>query len=468
MLIDLTNSGYVNLDVSTRRCKVTPKMNRHLEARRGNSDFDVLAFYSNPYQSATNATLRLDNRKLELEGVSGVRVSDAQDVLIFPRGGRVDIEENRNFVFDGVVSAGKFELVGRHFEFDYDAFDIKIPSAESLVIQTEVEGQFDMRGDPIMQPVRSRIEEVSGTLAIDHPSNRSGWKSDEFTNYPILTSNQTSHVYYDSESICQGAYHQDQFKYALEPFVIDSLDNFSRENLIFEGELIAGGVVPDMRESLRLMDDFSLGFERDVPENGLPLYNGLATLEGTLSLDLGGLHGPGVVEFLTSRMVGENNVYAPDSTYGVTTSYRNSSIEQDVPAVEAERAKFALRSNDERLFVRSIPKSPLRFFNEDVNLKGELMLVDMYMSAKGTFEFEGAQLASNAFELQERSLDSEHASFSLNSRGLPDMAFGTEDVAAHVDFDARRADFFAFWGDAHRPASIEVPMPDGRIFMVHG
>ena len=49
-----------------------------------------------------------------------------------------------------------------------------------------------------------------------------------------------SHVYYDAPRIRGGAYHRDRFNYAVDPFVIDSLDNFANEDLLFTGELLAG------------------------------------------------------------------------------------------------------------------------------------------------------------------------------------------------------------------------------------
>ena len=63
----------------------------------------------------------------------------------------------------------------------------------------------------------------------------------------MLTSREISNVYYDSPGICKGAYHRDKFNYAVDPFVIDSLDNFKKEDLVFEGELLAGGIVPDLK-----------------------------------------------------------------------------------------------------------------------------------------------------------------------------------------------------------------------------
>ena len=57
--------------------------------------------------------------------------------------------------------------------------------AESLRIKAEVDGKFDAYGKPLLRWVESTIEEVTGTLEIDHPNNKSGWKSDRYTRIPF-------------------------------------------------------------------------------------------------------------------------------------------------------------------------------------------------------------------------------------------------------------------------------------------
>ena len=446
LLIGLTNAGYVDLDVATHFCEVKPRAERHIKARKGVMDHDVLAFYSNPMHSTTNAVLSLNNRRMELKGIGRFGVSEAQDVKIVPDGGELALGKNRSFEFNGVIQAGKFELRGARFAFDYDSFKFDVQQAESLRIKAEVDGEYDSYGNPKLRWVASTIEEVTGTLEIDHPNNKSGWKSDRYTQYPILTSREVSHVYYDANYICDGAYHRDDFNYAVDPFVIDSLDNFKKEDLVFEGELLAGGIVPDLIEPLRLMEDYSLGFTRTTPDAGYPLYEGLGTVRGDLTLNLGGLHGPGSIDFLTSHLEGEDNTLVPDSAYGRTSVYDNVARSGAIPLVSADVADFGLHSYGKRLFVRSTPLDSLQFFGEEVYLKGELELTEPQMTGRGTFMFERAELASQDFLMQERTIDADVAAFELQGSDLNEVAFGTDNVSAHVDFDERRGDFKAHDG----------------------
>ena len=120
MLIRLTNSGYVDFNTASRECQVKPRLRRHMDARAGKIDYDVLAFNSNPVNSVTNATMSLGNRRLLLRGIGRFKLSEAQDVNIIPDKGLLSIGRNRNFEFDGIIQAGKFELEGTDFEFEYD------------------------------------------------------------------------------------------------------------------------------------------------------------------------------------------------------------------------------------------------------------------------------------------------------------------------------------------------------------
>jgi hypothetical protein len=80
--------------------------------------------------------------------------------------------------------------------------------------------------------------------------------------FPQFQSFKESYTYYDKKSIFKGVYNRDKFYYKLDPFTMDSLDNFRNEGLIFEGEFSSAGIFPTFREQLTLQKDYSLGFIR--------------------------------------------------------------------------------------------------------------------------------------------------------------------------------------------------------------
>ena len=452
ILVGLTNVGYVDLDLATGFCQVKPRAVKHMLCQKGARDHDVLAFYSRP-RGTVYATLSLNNLRMSLKGIGQIAVSEAQDVQIVPDGGEIALGEDRDFAFSGLVKAGKFQLTGSDFEFDYASFKIEVRQAESLRIMVEQPGKYDTYGRPALRPVASSIEELTGTLEIDNPRNKSGWRSASHPQYPILTSREVSHVYYDAPRIRGGAYHRDRFNYAVDPFVIDSLDNFANEDLLFTGELLAGGIVPDVVEPLRLMDDYSLGFTTTVASGGTALYGGVGELTGDLSLDLGGLHGPGRVTFLTSTMDSEDHVLLPDSTFGESARYDNTSRAGLTPAVSAEDAAYGLHPFDQRLDVRSTAADSLRFFGEPVDLEGGLSLKGDRMTARGTFHFDRAELSSRHFEVEHRGMRASESAFQLHGVDQNELAFETNRVSSVMDFDARRGDFTSLEG----ATLIELP-----------
>ncbi|MBK7287951.1 MAG: hypothetical protein IPI95_13105 [Flavobacteriales bacterium] len=96
--------------------------------------------------------------------------------------------------------------------------------------------------------VKNVLENVTGTLEIDAPSNKSGLQQKKYPEYPKFNSTKESFVFYDRPSIQNGAYKRDNFYYKSDPFVIDSLDNFTNEGLNFDGTLMSAGIFPDIRD----------------------------------------------------------------------------------------------------------------------------------------------------------------------------------------------------------------------------
>ena len=451
MLIDLALQGYVSYDAEDGWCEWLPKSDNHLKCNKGRADYDVIAFRSEVGNGA-NAVLGLNSKVLDIGGISPFKVSEAQDVVIFPEEGKIKMSKDRDFTFAGNVKAGKFEFNGSNFEFDYSAFQINLNAIEKMHIRAEIDGEFNPSGRPKTRLIRNTIDGLTGTLQIDDSSNRSGWRSHLYPHYPVLTSTGPSFVYYDNYAIQKGAYHRNRFRYALDPFEIDSLDNFVKDNVRFSGELLAGGIIPDLEVDLRLMDDFSLGLEASSPPEGFPLYRGLGTITADMKLNMNGLHGTGVIDYLSSHISGDDMVLVPDSAFGITTSYLNEAIWDHVPSVEASVTEFALHSDMEMLDVR-YDQEKLKCFGEDADLMGAIHLNPQGMTADGEFEFEDARLSSNLFNMKERGIRADTANFEIIGHDLNALAFKTTNVHAEIDFDERIGDFVSHSGSTQ----IELP-----------
>ena len=57
----------------------------------------------------------------------------------------------------------------------------------------------------------------------------------------------------------------------LQPFEIDSLENFTGKGLRFAGTFESAGIFPIFDDTLRLQKDYSLGFKRQTPKDGFDI-----------------------------------------------------------------------------------------------------------------------------------------------------------------------------------------------------
>ncbi|MCH2197989.1 MAG: hypothetical protein MK081_04355 [Flavobacteriales bacterium] len=454
LLINLANAGFVTYDINSRWATVNDKMYHYIENSSGKRDYDVIQFNSET-DGSRNAQLNLLNYNLLLKGVKWIQLSDSQNVTIYPKNEEVILKKNRDFKFGGRVRAGNFEFIGKDYYFNYDEFKVDLLAVDSCRIYVEDENSAaDLYGNRSKSRIKNVLEEISGTLKIDSPTNKSGTQSKVYPQYPILTSEQNAYVYYDNSNIQEGVYNRDRFYYQVEPFTIDSLDNFSRNDLKFNGTLNSGGIFPDIAEPLGLMDDNSLGFKVNTGGGGLPLYEGKGQFTSDITLNYTGLQGKGDLDYLTAMASAEQFIFLPDSTIGRTTAFLNDEKRGgiEVPKVVAGEVDIVFDPNADYLTASSV-NEPIVFFNDEAVLTGTLKLQPNGMTGLGEMEFAGAMLESTAFDYTARKILSESANFQLNQSGLDNLAFKTDDVNSTVDFDKRIGEFKSNGGET----KIEFP-----------
>ncbi|MEZ4738026.1 MAG: hypothetical protein R2818_01380 [Flavobacteriales bacterium] len=231
-------------------------------------------------------------------GVSRIVMSDSQDVKIYPSDKLVTVKKGRDFTFGGSIQAGKLQYYGKEYYFHYDPFVIDLLNVDSVSFMAD-SFEKDDRGYTTLVKVKNVLEQVTGTLELDAPSNKSGLQQEKYPQFPKFNSTKESYVFYDKSSIQRGVYNRDKFYYRSEPFQLDSLDNFTNAGLTFTGTLVSGGIFPDIKEPIGLQPDYALGFTRSTGAAGLPLYGKKATFTSEISLNSRGLQGR--VNWCTSR-----------------------------------------------------------------------------------------------------------------------------------------------------------------------
>jgi len=459
LLSDLEARGLVDFDYANQEFKVQERLYTYVYGKSGRQDYDVIQFHSEP-KDENNAILNLLNYDMELKGVKPILLSDSQQVVIFPTGREITLKKNRDFIFAGVIKAGRFDFFGREFSFEYDAFKLNLTNVDSLRMKALTD-ETDEYGRRILKPVRSVIEAINGELLIDAPDNKSGYQLTP--DYPIFNSFDDSYVYYDRKSIFGGVYDRDTFYFHLEPFTIDSLDNFTNEGLRFDGRFVSAGIFPQFEEVLTLQKDHSLGFIRKAPEGGFPTYAGKGTYHDNIMLSNNGLRGEGKLEYITSTTFSPDFKFFPDSMSTVADEYYIQEQEEGVefPQVSAEELLVQWHPKDDVMFATKIDK-PLIFYDSISELHGRAVLEPEGLTGGGLFKFEKAELESKRIAFKFKEFDSDTADFRLKEGDAEDqLAFSTVNVNAHVDFKERYGQFKSNGGGSF----IEFPMNQYVCFM---
>ncbi len=460
MLIDMANKGYLIYDTESEWVETTPRLRQHILNSAGKQDYDVLQINSNS-DDGVNATLNLLNHDLAVNGVARIVVSDSQDVKIFPSGRQVTLKKGRDFTFGGAVQAGRLTFHGKEYYFHYDPFVIDLLNVDSVAFMATSFDKNEQGGHTLVR-VKNVLEQVSGTLEIDAPSNKSGLQQEKYPAFPKFNSSRESFVYYDKRTTQLGVYDRDRFYYRSDPFQIDSLDNFTNAGLTFTGTLVSGGIFPDIREPLGLQPDYALGFKRATGEEGLPLYGRKAKFTNEISLNGRGLQGNGDLEYLTTKLSSKALVFTPDSTLGRADTLFNAASTKPSKVPEVSGAGLFVRLEPARdvLHSEKLQKAMVMFGGE-VDLHGHTDLTPTGMTGGGLVDFHNATLASKLFRFETTRIQGDTSDFRLTDGDISSIAFKTDNVNALVKLDERVGEFVSNGTET----KVEFPVNQYICFM---
>ena len=439
ILVKLAVMGLLNFDPEGDQLQIKERLFQYITDRVGKTDYDVINFHS-VLPNEANGKINLLNFDLTIKGVSSILLSDSQNVVIYPIGRQVIVKKDRNFTFGGRIHAGRFDFYGKQFAFNYDQFKVDIFDADSLRMAVQSR-EPDERGEFPQVKVKSVIEHINGDLLIDHPKNKSGYKN--YSKYPVFNSVKDSYVFYQKKSVQSGVYNKDKFYFHLEPFTLDSLDNFSNEGLIFNGEFVSAGIFPKFKEPLKLQKDYALGFRRPTPAEGFPLYGGKAQFNDTIMLSHEGLKGNGVINYITSTSKSKDFTFFPDSMNGIAQSFIVKESKQgkvEFPQVAGEGSYIHWLPYKDVMQSHSREK-PFSTYNGQATFTGRYDLTPTLLSGRGKINFQKAELEAVNIKFKQTVFDSDTADFRLQAMEESALAFSTNNVNAHIDFTKRDGEF---------------------------
>lgn len=445
-LVRLSAMGFITYDVEDDQVHANDKLFDYIAARAAHIDYDVIQFPSVVRGASLedkikpNASINLLNYDMTIWGVRQIYMSDSQSVVIYPAEQKIILKKNRDFTFAGIVHAGRFDFFGKEFSFNYDKFIVDLKNVDSLRM-TVRSREPDAYGEYPMIKVRTVIEKINGNLEIDNPANKSGRKP--FPKYPVFNSFKDSYAYYNKKAIQNGKYPSDKFYFHLEPFTIDSLDNFTNEGLNFKGDMVSAGIFPTFKEALTLQPDYSLGFITQAPAAGYPMYGGKGTYNSAIKLSNQGLRGDGSIDYITSVTKSKDFVFFPDSVNATAQNFdvKEQKTKPEFPQMHGEDVKIHWMPYKDVMYAWNNKDKKFLGYNGQAEVTGRLSLTPKQLYGTGTADFATAKLDAVWIKFASNAFDSDTSNFSLKSLDDAGIAFATDNVNAHIDFTKRLGEF---------------------------
>ena len=451
-LIQLANDGFIFYDYGEKRITVLPKLFTYINAASGLGDYDVIAFnsiikpgeYNTSDKYLVNAALNIKTKDLNILGIHDIQLSKARDVYLYPTDGLLVVKKNRDFIFNGQIYAGRgrLNLFGKNFFFHYDEFKVDLNEIDSVQLSVPVLPiQKDMYGNELLTKVKTVIEAVTGDLRIDDPTNKSGLRKDSFPEFPIFSSFEDSYAYYDKKTINNGIYDRGRFSFHLQPFEIDSLDNYTGNGLAFAGTFESAGIFPTFNDTLRLQADYSLGFTRKTPNNGFEIYGGKAKYRNDIHLSHKGLKGSGDFEYLSARASAEEIFFFPDSTNLYTQTFIIDEVISGIefPQVSNTETYAHFMPYKDRLEIDK-SKDEFDFYKEQASFDGDLLMQPTGVTGTGIMSLDKAAVNSNLFTYNASWFGSDTASLNVFESGGA-IAFRANNLRTHIDMKMREGVF---------------------------
>ena len=454
LMLKLRAEGYVEYDPETKWATALPRFFDVVDSYRETIDYDVIKLHTLTTNRQPNLRLDLYTNDLLVYGItsqidgfdgSAISLSDRKRVVIVPDLGRITFTKNQNFKFSGGIMAGMFEFFTKDSEFNYKDFSIKMEKVDSL--------RFYARYDNHVIPVDGTLEKLKGRLDIDHGDNKSSRY--ETPAYPIFHSDAEGFKFY--RKINGGVFHpgsvdsvmtaedlDGKFYYSVYPFVVDSLNDLSMKKVRFDGELVSGGIMPNIEQPLVVMEDFSLGFVHQIGEDetaSYPLYGDLGRFHNKVFLSGSGFFGEGKLDYQTAAFRSDQFMFYLDSVTAITNQFKMVPREDGTgfPMASADALKLKWDIRIPELTTETFDQ-PICMYG-DTYFSGKTVLSPDGYSADGKMRFGLTEFDSDHFALDSRTFVADSANFLLYSADTANIAFAATNYRANVDFDAQKVKY---------------------------
>ncbi len=441
LLYEMIAKGFVNYDPDKGMVEIRDKVIHFADASQKKVDFETISILSKTLDN--NAEWNLKTGNINIFGVDKVEFSRFQRVALKPAADRLTLKKNRNMDFSGKLFVGFSSFIAKKCRFDYDKFQIEIDTVRyfDLFIPT---GEKDKNGQPIANPIESRIENTLGIVNIDAPSNKSGVQN--LIAFPSFQTKGPAFVFYDKLDIHDGIYKRDSFYFELDKFSFQGLDQIKASAINFKGKFLSTRIFPTFNETLSLQDDNSLGFLTKTPSEGFVVYINKGNYKGNLLLSNAGLIGKGNLQYLKCNFDSDDILFKPRT---LTASAQQLLIEEGkdgdalFPKVTGQNVLIDWRPYQDSMYLRTKEKAFTMFREGLHTLKGLLIMTPKGLKARGQLNWEQGIADAKTFNFGLYNATSDTMDLKIRAVGTDDLAFDTKNIKGELDFENQKGFFIA-------------------------
>ncbi len=427
-VLSLWRQGFINYNITNGEIQVLPKTRHYFLSHLKRSDFDEYSF-SSISQNSNNIKYDIKDKKMFFEGVDKIILSKKNKMEVFPRGGKVELNRNRNLKLNGDISVGNFDFIGVDLRFDYNSYKLDLIEIDTLkmVASKELIDNYNY------------LYNIGGNLLINSPKNRSSLKL--LPNYPYFVSDKSTKIFFSMPDD-YGDEYDSSFYFSINQFRIDSLDKATLPKFEFPGTFYSNNIFDPLEAKLVTMPDNSFGFDLDIDKSGIPAYKNKINVYENIKVDSTGLYASGSINYNQLTIFSDKIRLFPDSVKGFTDKafiYSGYSRTKEInyPDMELSNSEFSFyNTSDDYFYLRhdsSASNSLFVAFEKSMEIAGDLLVSNKYLKSEGTLFYNNSIFISDEFLFDSKKVTSQISEVRFNHKLYKQHFLESDNTALDID-----------------------------------
>ncbi|MFN8398057.1 MAG: hypothetical protein U0176_25800 [Bacteroidia bacterium] len=353
-------------------------------------------------------------------------------------------------------------MIPGKFTFQYENYKVLMDSIDSLRFALVRNPPLGYVYSPLQRALQATtIEGVTGAVYINKPTNKNGLEP--HPEYPVFDSYTKSFIYWYKPGVRDGVYTKDKLYFSIDPFVLDSLEDFKESALSFEGEFYSSEIFPKIRQRLAVMEDYTLGM-KDItpPDTGYAAYENKGRFIGEIKLDGGGLSSKGQMNFLHTVAKSDSFQMYFDSVKAVTNQFQMPGGLHEgayFPEIQANAVKYKWLTKKDEIELETMDKGePIVMFGGEGTFEGKLRITKEGLRGSGKVKLGNVVVESQDIVFGEKDFTANNGTFTVYDQNKPDKRiFIAKDSKVTYDVNKHHSSFIT-----EKVGEVTVAFPEQK------